>query len=436
MSQKTDAYSAAVTALCAATGHPSEIVDWVLREGRMLDTGRAFLDALAVRLNGIGVPVDRITINMATIHPQLLAYTYSWRRNEGAAIETGIERSETIDRQYRESPFFRIYEHGETIRRRLVDPDARLDFPILQELVAEGYTDYYALPMAFGRGQSQAAVWATKNPGGFADGCINIIDTLMPLLGMVFEIHAARRLTATLLDTYLGHRTGEHVLQGRILRGDGETISAVLWYCDIRGFTAASERLSRDAVIDMLNDFFGCVGAAVERFGGEIVKFVGDGMLAIFPVDGEACAAQVEEALSAAIAAIEAVREVQERREMAGEPPLAFGIALHVGEVMYGNIGSPSRLDFTVIGPAVNMVARLEDVNKALGLPLIVSGAFAEKAARPLFSLGHFRLRGMSREQEAFTLPALAPELVSAADARHHAAVDGNGLARDPVAGP
>lgn len=415
------------------------VVDWVLTEGRLLPTGHQFLNELAARLNAAGVPVDRVTVNMATLHPQLLAYDYSWQRNGAAATERGIERTPAIDVAYRASPFYRIYEHGEIIRRRLGDADS-YDFPILEDLAAEGYTDYYAVPMVFSRGEGQAMTWATKRPGGFSDGCIATIDALIPLCGLAFELYASRRLTATLLDTYLGHRTGEHVLRGRIRRGDGETINAVLWYCDIRGFTTFSERLSRDAVIDLLNDFFGCVAAAVERHGGEVVKFVGDGMLAIFPVDGHSCREQAEAALAAAIDAIEAVRAVQERREQVDGPPLSFGISLHVGDVMYGNIGSPSRLDFTVIGPAVNLVARLESVNKALGLPLIVSGAFAEQIDRPLLSLGPFRLRGMSQEQEAFTLPALAPEMLvtgprSAADAGHHAAVDRDGLAGYPVAG-
>ncbi|MFN4089968.1 MAG: adenylate/guanylate cyclase domain-containing protein [Alphaproteobacteria bacterium] len=436
VNEQPDAVTAASAVLAAHAGDQAcGLLEWVLREGRLLPTGREFIGALAARLREAGVPVDRATVNLKALHPQLLAYSYYWQHDEGPAVEESVERTEAIDRLYRASPFYRIYEHGETIRRRLTGPDARIDFPILEDLVAEGYTDYYCVPLPFVRGEPQAATWATKRPGGFSDDCVATIEALMPVLGLVFELYAARRLTATLLDTYLGHRTGEQVLQGRIRRGDGETISAVLWYCDIRGFTAVSEHQPRDAVIDMLNDFFGCVGSAVERHGGEVVKFVGDGMLAIFPVDGAGCADRVAEALDAAVAAIEALRAVQERRDQAGEPPFGFGIALHLGEVMYGNIGSPTRLDFTVIGPAVNLAVRLEEVNKALGLPLIVSAALAAHAPHPLLPLGRFRLRGLSQEQEGFTLPALAPELASPADPRHHAAVDRDGLASDPVAG-
>lgn len=383
------------------------ILKWVLEDGRKLSTGREFLTEVVRRLRNVGLPIARVTVNIETLHPDLRAINYVWdrARPEGAeiGIEHGVERSD----MYLRSPLYPVFERRETVRRRLVSGEADPDYPILEDLRAQGMTDYIAMPMPFSTSERQAVTWATDRPGGFSEAHLSWLANLMPVLGLVFEVYAVKRTAVTLLDTYLGHRTGTHVLEGRIRRGDGETVLAVIWFCDIRGFTALSEQLPREQVIDLLNDFFGCVARPVQARGGEILKFIGDAMLAIFPVEDAMWLGQTCRATEAAVEAIETLRELQERRQMAGEAPFDFGIGLHVGEVTYGNIGAPGRLDFTVIGPDVNLTSRLQNVTREAGVPLVVSGSFARQCSYQFRSIGHYRFRGISREHEAFTLSSI-----------------------------
>jgi adenylate cyclase len=355
------------------------------------------------------VPVARVTANITTLHPQSRAISWIWDRDRGASIEQTAEHGIERDERYRTSPFFRIYELGETVRHSL-EGDVPLDMPILEELKNQGLTDYLALPMPFSDSARQAMTWATDRPGGFREEDLSWLQNLMPMLGLVFEVYAARQVSRTLLDTYLGPRTGRHVLEGHIRRGDGETIRAVIWLSDMRGFTAISERLPRDEVIDLLNAFFGIMARPVEARGGEILKFIGDAMLAIFPLDGLDVAEQAERAIDAAVEAIENLRAWQERREMQDRAAPGVGIALHIGDVMYGNIGAPMRLDYTVIGPAVNLVARLEGLTKILGVPLLISGELARTGrCHDLVPVGLYPLRGIAQPQEVLTIRAFAP---------------------------
>src|SRR5262249_38427208 len=245
--------------------------------------------------------------------------------------------------------------------------------PIVAELRAEGITDYVVLPLVFGSGQIQAATWASRHPDGFDDRHLRVLRDLLPALAALLEAHELRRTTRTLLETYLGQQAGRRVLNGTIRRGDGETLAAALWYCDLRGFTAMSNELPRDELIAVLNDYFGCVTGPVHAHGGEVLKFIGDSVLAIFPIAADldrdrafrtaeipAGAGACRTALAAAEAALADLERLNIARRAAGKAGLAVGIGLHTGGVMYGNIGAPNRLDFTVVGPAVNMVTRIE----------------------------------------------------------------------------
>jgi adenylate cyclase len=217
------------------------------------------------------------------------------------------------------------------------------------------------------------------------------------------ERRVLRRIAVDLLDVYVGRNAGERVFEGRIERGHAETIRAAIGFCDLRGFTALSESEPREVVIEALNAWFDCVAAAVDPRGGEILKFLGDGMLVIFAL-GEDEAGACDRALDAALEAVAAVGALNEARAAQGLWPLAFGSALHVGEVAYGNVGSRTRLDFTVIGPAVNHASRLQDLTKQLDRPILLSGDFAARTRRPLAPLGEHRLRGM-----AAPVPVYAP---------------------------
>ncbi len=311
----------------------------------------------------------------------------------------GVEQTD----QFLKSPMRVLFEGAGAVRQRLDLPDMDFAFPLFDELRREGFTDYVALPITFTDGKIHGTAWASDRPGGFTSEDLIQIEDLLPLFGALLEIHFNRYVALTLLDTYVGHRAGERILEGQITRGSGATVSAAIWYCDLRGFTALSERLGRDALLACLNDYFDAMAGAVEANDGEILKFIGDAMLAIFPLEGgQAC----QRALRAALGARATMAEQNARRRERDEETLGFGIALHMGEVMFGNIGSAGRLDFTVIGPAVNLASRLEGLCRTLGHDLMISDRFASHLVEwPLRSLGCHRLAGVARLVEVFTLP-------------------------------
>jgi adenylate cyclase len=381
------------------------ISDWLLGEGRQLATPGEMLSGLCERLVQQGVPIDRVGLHVRTLHPEVLATRTLWQRGSQASLETLYARSDPQEAFLR-SPFFVVYDTGETLRRRLDGSAEDFDFPILAELKAEGFTDYVVAPIRFGTGQLHAATWASRRPGGFRDADLSTIAQLLPVLAVVTEVHEARRMTRTLLSTYLGPQTGIRVLNGTIRRGDGQTIAAALWYCDLRGFTAMSDALPRDEVIALLNAYFERMAHPVQARGGELLKFIGDAILAIFPIADDldrdrAC----RTALDAAEAALAELAELNTARSAEGAPALKVGIGLHMGAVMYGNIGAPGRLDFTVIGPAVNLVTRLESLCVVLGQPLLTSARFASPCGSKLVSLGRHPLKGITDPQEIFGLP-------------------------------
>jgi adenylate cyclase len=362
--------------------------------------------ALCERLVAQGIPVDRASLHLRTLNPQVRGSRTLWQQGATMPIETPYGYDAAVDEAFRRSPLYVVQRTGRTVRRRLGADAAALEFPILAELKAEGITDYVAAPLVFSTGQIQTATWASRRPDGFSEQDLDGLERLLPALAAVVETQEARRTTHMLLETYLGRQAGRRVLNGTIRRGDGETLAAALWYCDLRGFTAMSHELSRDDLIALLNDYFECMAAPVHGHGGEVLKFIGDAMLAIFPIADDldrdrACRTALvaaEEAL-ADLARLNAARRGERRS------PLEVGIGLHTGAVMYGNIGAPDRLDFTVIGPAVNLVTRIEDLCGELGRPLLASARFASPCGSQLTSLGSRRLKGFAEPQEIFGLP-------------------------------
>ncbi|MEE8187951.1 MAG: adenylate/guanylate cyclase domain-containing protein, partial [Kiloniellales bacterium] len=247
---------------------------------------------------------------------------------------------------------------------------------------------------------------ATDRPGGFTELDIAILDATLPAFAAVVELQQLRRTARDLLNTYVGPNTGERIFSGAIKRGDGEKIHAVLWYSDLRGFTALSETQPLDQVIALLDGYFDAIAQPVVERGGEILKFIGDAMLAIFPCDTDEAAVcgACDAAVAAAEAAVARVCALNETHRPEDGAAIECGVAVHLGEVMYGNIGAADRLDFTVIGPAVNLVSRLEDLGAQLGQPIVVSAALAGIARREFRSLGRHPLKGIAEKQEAFTL--------------------------------
>ncbi|MEJ2375629.1 MAG: adenylate/guanylate cyclase domain-containing protein [Pseudolabrys sp.] len=383
------------------------IVAWLIGPARRIASGLETFDEFAWRLLATGIPLLRVTLHGRTLHPQYLGTSMQWWRTTGktAQIMIGHEVGDTM--RYEDNPVLRVALGGETLRRRLDGACAPLDFPILQDLKAEGATDYLALPVPAAHGDNYMLSYVTDRPGGFTDAEIDDLKRVSQFIAGVADMHTQRAISRNVLNAYLGASTGPKVLAGHIRRGTGEALAAVLWASDLRGFTERSDRLPGDRMIAVLNALFDAQAEAIAVHGGEILKFIGDGMLAIFPLDGAQSQAEAaRNALAAASEAIAAIARLTETPCMDGEPPLKVVVALHVGTAFYGNIGAADRLDFTVIGPAVNLVSRIQSVGKRLDLPIIVSDDFARAYAAPLPSLGRHTLRGLALPHELFA-PAL-----------------------------
>jgi adenylate cyclase len=382
------------------------LIDWLLETRLRRLRATLLFDEFCRRLRDLGVPLDRATLHVPQLHPQLRSVTLQWDVESGGAIETGRAHGIEDTDFFRLSPVRPVFDGQPAVRRRLEAPDCPMDFPVLRDLAAAGYRDYLMHPLPFSRGRIKAIGIASRRPGGFDDCDLALFEAVLPAFAAVLELGHLHRTARSLLDTYVGPNTGERILSGSIRRGDGQVISAVLWYCDLRDFTELSERLPLDQVIQLLNDYYDHVAKPIERHRGEILKFIGDALLAIFPIDPEdqAPCRACEAALAAAEDALEGLGAMNRARQEAGQARLHFGIALHRGEVMYGNVGAADRLDFTVIGPAVNLVTRMESLARTLDPPLVLSPAFAAASTRPCRSLGRHALKGIAEAQEVMTL--------------------------------
>lgn len=380
---------------------------WLLREGRSQPTLRELLQGLCRELVEGGFPLMRIFLAKPTLHPQIASVAYRWSRAEPDVKAFTREHDIWQSDQYLRSPMALIYAGEPMIRRRLFGPDLRLDFPILEDLLAEGGTDYVIFSLRRGDGRHLAALSiATDAPGGFTDEQITGFQTMLLLLSLIVEAIDTRLMAKSLLEIYLGADAGRRVMGGLIRRGESVTMAAAIWQCDLRDFTAMSNQLPRDEVLAILNDYFDAVTRPVLARGGEILKFIGDAVLAIFPMrDDLDRDDKCRTALAAAEEGLEALRDVNELRASAGKAPLGIGIGLHAGSVSYGNIGSQTRLDFTVIGPAVNLAARITALCRPLNQPLLASKAFASPCGSKLISLGHYPMHGFDQAQEVYGLP-------------------------------
>jgi adenylate cyclase len=357
---------------------------------------------LAERIVAAGVPVFRCSASIPTLHPELSVLNVTWV--EGQDVQSA-ERETTLLATpfYLDSPPARIHAGEDEVRCPLAGPEADLRFGVCRDVQALGGTDYLALAVPFRDGRRTFVTWATRRPGGFRDEDLAVLRAVVPVLSLRMELASADLSLRSLLEVYLGHNAARRVLAGAFRRGGGETIRAALWTCDLRGFTTMADARPASEVVATLDRYFETVCAPIAAGGGEVLKFVGDAVLAIFPCDGDdSCACR--RALEAAKSAIDGVRRYNAERP--ADPPIQVGIGLHVGDVTYGNIGAQRRLDFTVIGAAVNEVCRIEPLCKDLGRALLVSGDVAScMPDAGLLPLGTRALRGVAEPRMLYGAP-------------------------------
>jgi adenylate cyclase len=394
---------------------PGPIESWLVQAGLLGATERESLHGFCQRCRSEGIPLSRATLLVDTLHPIHEGRAFRWRADsveQPATVEYGPSNVGASADSWQQSPFFHLVETGTDELRRRLDVDTRQDFPVLGEMKAEGQTDYVAFVHRFGATSTIGAMdciyssWATSEPGGFSVANLAALRQLVPLLALCVKCVSLSRIARTLVEVYLGHDAGERVLSGRISRGVADRINAVIWFSDLRGYTTITDTSPPDEIIPLLNDYAEAVIAAVRTAGGEVLKLIGDGVLAIFRADDAAgacrCALRAEAHLRSTLEA------VNRRRTMSNRPVTNVYLGLHIGEVFYGNIGSEDRLDFTVVGPAVNEASRIAAMCRSVDRHLVMSSEFAATTPEPerssLVSVGRYALRGIGRAQELFTL--------------------------------
>jgi adenylate cyclase len=401
-----------LTCTRAATPHagPScpvaaaDLAEWLLREGRQCPAVRDLVAGIGRRLVAAGVPVWRLFVGLRQLHPASVGRAVVWFRDGDRVLEKerphGAERTD----YYRANPVSAIFERGEPVRCRLTTGGGPLDFPFLATLRGEGGTDYLALPLLFHGRRHQAVAFTSDRLRGFDAGDVAILEAIVPALGAAAEILSEREEIRRLLATYVGPRAGERILSGAIRRGECETVDAVVWLCDMREFTGLSEALPRRELIAILDAYLDAVVTPTEAHGGEVLKFIGDGVLAVFPLEGESSRRAPSACRAAMDAAREAVASVQRNVRADGVHGVECGIGLDVEEVAYGNVGASDRLDFTVIGPAVNVATRLEALTRKRPLlaRVVASEAFVQACGERLQPLGRPWLKGFPERRLAY----------------------------------
>ncbi len=401
----------------------AELYVWTMEAGLHGASAGELFDGYCRRLVEVGVALLRGHVSTQTLHPQWTGYGYTWHRRLNSVHEQQFPRILTPTSSWLQSPFVPLIERaraGEatpSMRRRLAEGPHQRDFPVLDEFHAEGATDYFAVVYTYGlsgdpeHGAGVALSFTTDSDAGFDAAHLTTLEATLPGLALALKSHAGHEIASGLLRTYLGEDAGRRVHAGAVVRGTTDSLHAVIWYADLKGFTAASDNWPGPAIIDMLDDAFEALAAPLRTRGGQVLKFIGDAMLAIFVIDGEEEPAVCRRALDAAEEALVALADNNSRRRAANLPAVDADIALHAGEVLYGNVGAADRLDFTVIGPAVNEVARIEKQCDALARHILASERFAQAADHcggRLKPLGSHVLRGVAQPQTLYGVDELA----------------------------
>jgi adenylate cyclase len=395
--------------------------DWLMEQALSEPELEELVEGCNRRLHAAGIPVARSIITSPILHPLYQSFTVIWTLDEG--IETTYHVHDSINREaWKASPLRYLLKHRlPTLRRQLAGENAVLDFPVLEELAEKGMTDYLCYLVPFGEEQAVdldegefgfgiIGSWATDRPAGFSDTDLRALNRVQQRLAVAVKMRVKDKITENILETYLGQGAGRKVLDGQIKRGDGERIYSVIWYSDLRGSTTLADHMTGDKYIELLNSYFECTANAVLEHQGEVLRFPGDAVLGIFPINEQtdsnlACM----NALKAATSAFERLNTLNNARADVNEAPLEFGIGLHVGDVLFGNIGVPQRLEYSVIGPAMNETARLEALTKDLDGNILTSESFVKhlkdrhcKTIGECKLLGEYALQGIDKPMKVY----------------------------------
>lgn len=399
--------------MSAASPDTAPLCAWLLDRALMAATLPEVIAGCGERAVACGLPVRQLRLSATLVDPQYEALSHSWERDIGHSGEQ-YRHGSRQKQDFQRSPLKRLLDSGEDwVRYRLFAGEGTNEFPLLRDIRAAGATDYIAILSEFGldghsvRDLAGCSVsWVGDRPGGFTEDDIAALHRIQPALAVAVRTALNMQIARVMMATYLGHDAGRRVMTDGARRGAVERLEAVLLWTDLRGFTTLSGRLPGEAMVAMLDSYFEAMSTAVHRQGGQVLKFIGDGMLATFARGTDDWAPVCAAALAAAEEAVRGIAAINAARLAEGQPVMSLDLALHLGEVMYGNVGSAERLDFTVIGPAVNEANRIEPYCAALGESLLASAEFVAAFGTPgrFRSRGRFALKGVAGERELFAL--------------------------------
>jgi adenylate cyclase len=396
----------------------SQIAAWTVGAGLAGYSETVILTGFCDRATAMGLPLANALVIIDTLHPIYEGHACRWERGQKETSRVEYERTNEGERAeaWRTSPFYRLLESGKSFMRWRLTEEVDAEYPTLAKSRAEGMADFLCIINRFapegiiGEMDCVYSGWTTDQPGGFSDSDLAVLNGLLPFLALAMKSASLARQTKTLMETYLGRDAGRLVLEGRIARGVADQIDAALWFSDLRGYTKITDTSAPEQIIPMLNDYADSAISAIHQQGGDVLKLIGDGVLAIFRANDPQTACK--QAITAAIEARKAIAALNQRRTTDGLPTTDMYLGLHLGQVFFGNIGSKDRLDFTIVGPAVNETSRIATMCRSVDQPLLVSARFAAclgDAGPGLASVGRFALRGVGASQDLFTIDAQRP---------------------------
>lgn len=382
--------------------HLAKLTDWMINEGRCSGDPVKVVSHFCASLIEAGVPLWRVNIGQRFANPLLIAWGVVWKPEGTESYD--VTHETTLTDSYVGSSFEYILEHKQPLHKSLRQLDTETDHISYLEFAELGGTDYYATLLTYGDGSLHGCTFVTRDKDGFLPQHLEMIEAALPALSCALEPVTMRKSSKGLLRTYLGSGPSEAVWNGTIKRGERTTIEAVVMLSDLRGFTAMSDSKTEAHIFEALNGYFDLVVQSVEENEGDVLKFMGDGILSIFPISDRADRTkQCENAARAALGAMAGLAALNVNRNEAGQPSLDFGVGINVGQVSYGNIGSPGRLDFTVLGGAVNVASRIEGLTKTVGHKILATANVANAAPDVFSPCGPHAIRGLTDPIELFT---------------------------------